>query len=332
MASQRFFDIVVSGPDMSGTSSQVGDIISYFEEKGLKVRDLRYGEADALFHAERFKDLNRDFRSLRECKEALKNGDMSPSETWGAFKEWEDLVARKPHRYGASCVENDVSTYINPESADVWVLEEPSKRGLVRMVDMNMSQFGSEHNPRIQGYSYGDDRFHEFKRFREPLRDAGRIIIRSRSEESGAYQIRDEDYLPSGIPFDEYVRIPGNELAFRNPPSIIFAVCAPGDWTEEEYKELKRQRSGDRALDDHELNPQYQLLVNRRYATDWLKEEFYKPAIERVGGGYDLPRFVSVRMYGLGKQGGRAPNSKEYINAAIRDVLDAMPEVKERLS
>ncbi|MBW2983242.1 hypothetical protein KY327_02970 [Candidatus Woesearchaeota archaeon] len=317
MSSKRSLDIVVSGPDMSGTSTQVGDIISYFEDRGLKVRDLRWGELDALFHAEAFKDLNRDFRSLREYEQAVKKGRVGSEDDLNRFYE----SARQLPR--ASSVRNEVSTYIDPESADVWVMEEPSKRGLVRMVDMHMSQFWASHDPFAQAFSYGDDRYHEFFRFRQAFRQSGRIIVRSRSEESATYQIEDAERLPNGISIDEYLQVPGNAKAVQHPPSLIFAVHAPVDWSEDEYKELKRQRETGRIPDDHELNVPYQLLVNRRYASNWL-QEFYEHADEVFGGG--VPRIAAIPMYGKD----RKPVEKEPIRTAIYNVLDVLPELKDR--
>ncbi|MFP4524713.1 MAG: hypothetical protein ACLFO2_05415 [Candidatus Woesearchaeota archaeon] len=317
MSSKKSLDIVVSGPDMSGTSTQVGDIIGYFEAKGLRVRDLRGGELDALFHAGAFNHINRGFRSLKEYELAVKAGREGSEDELGVFYKRALQLPR------ASCVQNDVSTYIDPESADVWVLEEPSKRSLVRMVDMNMSRFWASHDPFAQAFSYGDDRYHEFFRFRQALRKAGRIIVRSRSEESATYQIEDAERLPEGISVDEYLRIPGNATALRHPPSLVFTVHAPADWTEEEYKKLKRQRTGDRVLDDHELNIPYQLLVNSRYASDWL-QEFYEYADGLFDGG--VPGIASIPMYGKG----RKPVEKEHIRTAIYNVLDTLPELQGR--
>ena len=44
MVEEDFCDIVVGGPDMSGTSTQIKGIITYFKSKGLRVRDIRGDE------------------------------------------------------------------------------------------------------------------------------------------------------------------------------------------------------------------------------------------------------------------------------------------------
>ena len=61
-----FVDLVIGGPDMSGTSTQVNDIIEFFKSRGKAVRDLRGTEIEALFHAVMFSEYNDDYLSLSE--------------------------------------------------------------------------------------------------------------------------------------------------------------------------------------------------------------------------------------------------------------------------
>jgi len=63
---ENFLDLVIGGPDMSGTTTQIDDIINYFQEQGKIVRDLRGTEIDALFHAEVFFKYNKDYTNLQE--------------------------------------------------------------------------------------------------------------------------------------------------------------------------------------------------------------------------------------------------------------------------
>ena len=300
-------DIVISGPDMSGTSTQIRDVIGYFEGKGLVVRDLRGREFDAQFHAERFKVINKEFFSLESFEEsmfAIKND----AAVYDFYREARSLPM-------ASCVKNDVSTYIDPSSADVWILEEPTHRSPLRLVDMNMSKFHSSHDPSAQSYSYGVDRYHEYYRFRKPLLEAGKIVVRSRSEESAAYQVRDEEHLPGGLPHDGYLNIPGNALGFKSAPTDIFVVHAPIDWSADEYRRLKEERSDGRDLDDHEMNIPYQLLVNRRYGSRWL-EDLYEQASSLHGGA--VPRIHRIPMY----DEKRKPASKEVIREQVWGILE----------
>ena len=67
---------------------------------------------------------------------------------------------------------------------------------------------------------------------------------------------------------------------------------------------LKEKRSRGRRLDDHEKKVDYQLLVNQRYATDWL-ENLYKKGTKMYGGKmpeitrfniYDTPEEIDQKM------------------------------------
>ena len=125
----------------------------------------------------------------------------------------------------ASCVQNKSSTYVDPETADAWIFEEPTKRGagqVNRTIEQHRSQYGSSIDPIAAAYCHQVYRIDEFLRFREPLRKAGKIIIRSRSEESACYQIRDKKALPHGIDEKTYLSLPGHKIAFANPPTHIF--------------------------------------------------------------------------------------------------------------
>lgn len=69
----KFLDFVIAGPDMSGTSTQINDLIGYFKRNNLVVRDLRGTEIDALFHAEIFKILNSRFSSISELPKHIQS-------------------------------------------------------------------------------------------------------------------------------------------------------------------------------------------------------------------------------------------------------------------
>ena len=274
----KFIDLVVGGPDFSGTTTQINDIIEYFKTKKLSVKDLRGTEIDALFHAEKFSDINLGYSSLQEflnLNEAMHSGKNY------FFEQAYNLLSGRNNTTDllvASMIKNNCTTFINPESSDVWILEEPTRRGagqVCRVIEQNSSKYGSQ----LDGYSaalaHQAYRKDEFLRFRKPLRDTNKIIIRSRSEESACYQIYDEKSLHSGIKLEDYLNLPGHKIAFANPPTDIFVVCGPENWDKDEYLKLKSQRVGTRVEDDHEKNYSYQLLVNARYASDWL-DNLYK--------------------------------------------------------
>ncbi len=265
--SKEFIDLVIGGPDMSGTSTQINDMIEYYEDRGLKVRDLRGTEQDALFHAEQFHAFNQEYKSLDEfLNKGRFDGHDEDTVIYEIFKLANDLKL-------ASCIKNPITSYVDPNSADVWIMEEPTKRGagqVCRVIEQSRSMFGSEMDPYSAALTHQVYRIDEFLRFRGPLRDAGKIIIRSRSEESACYQIYDSTRLKGGISQENYLSLPGHKIAFSNPPTHIFIACAKSDWTKEQYLKLKEERSSGRILDDHELNVDYQLLVNGRYASSWL--------------------------------------------------------------
>lgn len=278
-----FLDLVVCGPDMSGTGTQITDIAKYFISKGYRVRDIRGTETDALFHAEEFQgQLPTSLKNLTHLRELPHSSEIYQRFLFYAHQKLsgggtnEDLQV-------ASMIKNSVSTFVNPESADVWIMEEPTKRGagqICRATEQNRSQYHDRMNGKAAAEAHSIYRTDEFLRFRRVLRQKGRIIIRSRSEESACYQIKDKDILPNGVPLDDYLNLEGHKIAFANPPGYIFVVCGPANWTEQDYLKLKEERSGGRFLDDHELNVAYQLLVNNRYATDWISR-LYEKGCER---------------------------------------------------
>jgi len=193
---EDFVDLVICGPDMSGTSTQIRGVMDFLRSRGSVVRDLRGTEISALFHAKRFRQYNRDFFSF---------GDFSigtDTESYSAFcsdavglleggETNEDLRV-------ASMVDNNVSTYIDSNSADFWIMEEPTKRGagqVNRVIEQNRSRFGSIIDPVAAAETHSVYRTDEFLRFRKVLREQGVGVIRSRSEESACYQIYDERFL-----------------------------------------------------------------------------------------------------------------------------------------
>ncbi len=293
-----YIDIVVSGPDMSGTSTQIKDIIEFFQIKGLKVKDIRGTEIDALFHAELFEKYNSNYLNLTQF---LKD-DSVPEEYKQDFREkaidlLEGCGGTNKDLKVASFVRNNISTYIDPDSADVWIMEEPTKRGAGqtnRVVEQNRTQFGGELDPVAAAYCHQTYRVSEFLRFRKILREKNKVIVRSRSEESACYQIYDENYLNNGIDRDTYIDLPGHKIAFGHPPTHLFFACAPEDWTVEQYITLKKERSDGRLNDDHEFNVHYQLLVNKRYASNWI-DDLYKDACTKYCS--KTPEMIKFSLY-----------------------------------
>ncbi|GEM_PF-1006578 len=303
----KFIDLVVGGPDFSGTSTQIDkDIIPYLQSKNMIVRDIRGNEFDALFHSEKFSKLNQNYLSLRQFLEdtnlSMLRDDTFSSKAWFVIKETmseflnRDMSKNTKNRlirqmYDAlegvgykndlriaSMVNNGITTYVNPLSADVWVGEEPTRRGagqVNRVMEQNRSKFGSKLNAESAVYMHQGYRDEEFLRFRGPIRENGLISLRSRSEESGSYQIYDEHRLHTGVKPDFYRSLPGHKTAFSHPPTHIFIVHGPLEWKVDDYLALREERTGKRVLDDHESNYSYQLLVNDRYASDWL-DQLYK--------------------------------------------------------
>ncbi|MBT4377048.1 hypothetical protein HOD29_06760 [archaeon] len=291
MKREKFLDLVVAGPDMSGTSTQIKDIINFFQNKEMIVKDLRGTETDALFHAENFSEINNFYLGVSDLPESVRKDFLLKTyELMSGGGTNQDLQI-------ASCVKNGLTTYINPNSAEVWVMEEPTKRGagqVNRTIEQNRSKFGDKMNPMAAALSHQIYRTDEFLRFRKAFRENNKIIIRSRSEESACYQIFDSKRLQNGIKMQDYLKLPGHEIAFKNAPTNIFAVCGPEDWTAQDYLELKKQRSDGRAIDDYENNFEYQVLVNKRYSSNWINE-LYEKGCEMYGG--IMPEITRFSIY-----------------------------------
>ncbi|MDP6641380.1 MAG: hypothetical protein QF381_02975 [Nitrososphaerales archaeon] len=289
-----FRDIVICGPDMSGTSTQIRDGIKYFQNKGMGVRDIRGTEIDALFHTRKFQrglsSAHDYFSSFGEFLDMANDcalvSTLSPRDfLWQAYELLSGGETNQDLSV-ASMVETPATTYIDPRSAEVWVMEEPSKRGAGqsnRVIEQHRSEFGMDINPVSAAMFHQGYRTSEFLRFRGPIRNVGGTILRSRSEESACYQVRDDKDLPGGISMDDYLNLPGHRIAFANAPTDIFVVCGPEDWTSESYLKLKERRGVGRSSDDHENDPDYQVLVNNRYASDWL-ENLYDKGCGLYGG------------------------------------------------
>jgi len=307
---EEFTDLVISGCDFSGTTTQLFGIADYFSSKNYKIRDLRGSEREAMFHSEAMKEFNQNQVSLGNF---LNNSGIHPFIQQEVVNELNKLMKLTDFKI-SSMVHNEISEYINPNSADVWMMEEPTRRGAgqtVRGYELYRSQFGSEMNPISAALAHQAYRSEEFHRFRKILREQEKIIIRSRSEESACYQIRDEINLPEGISREQYLSLPGHQIAFGNSPTHIFLVVGPENWKPEEYSELKSQRSGGRILDDHEKNVNYQLMVNRRYATDWI-ENLYEEGCKMYNG--KVPEITRFNIY----------NSKEQI---IQEMISKLESI-----
>jgi len=291
-----FIDLVIGGPDMSGTSTQINVLIDYFKSIGKRVKDISGTEIDVLFHAEIFREYNDNYLNL---KEFLLDKDVSEDKKKELVYKANDLLlglSLKPDLRISSMVQNDITTYIDPESADVWVMEEPVRRGsgqTVRTLENNRSQYNSEIDQISISFSHQVYRVDEFYRFRRILREKNKIILRSRSEESACYQINDAKLLPNGISKSVYVRLPGNKIAFSNPPTHIFIACSL-NMTKEQYVEAKLKRGEGRLLDDLEQNAEYQVLVNKRYSTDWL-DNLYKETCEKYKS--QMPEIIKFNMF-----------------------------------
>jgi len=288
-----FIDLVISGCDFSGTTTQLFGIADYFSSKDYKVRDIRGSEREAMFHSEAMKEFNQNYVSFGEF---LKDDTVSKERIIRAIEKLDDLMRLTDFKI-SSMVHNEISEYINPNSADVWIMEEPTRRGAgqtVRGFELYRSQFGSEMNPIAAALAHQAYRSEEFYRFRKILREEGKIIIRSRSEESACYQIEDKENLPDGISREQYLSLPGHKIAFGNSPTHIFLVVGPADWKQTDYATLKGQRCGDRILDDHEKNFEYQIMVNKRYATDWI-EKLYEEGCKMCRG--KVPEITRFNIY-----------------------------------
>ena len=311
-----FIDLVVGGPDMSGTGTQIEDIISFFQSKGKKVRDMRRTEVDVLFHAEIFSHINQNHVNLGSflSDESIDHDDKIAF-LWQAYELLSGGGTNEDLKI-ASCVKNLVSSYINPNSSDVWIFEEPTKRAAGqknRAIEQHRSQYESETDPIAAALSHQNYRIDEFLRFRRVLRQKGKIIIRSRSEESACYQIYHPQKLKNGISLKDYLSLPGHKIAFSHPPTHIFIVCAPKNWTKDEYLELKKQRSGNRLVDDYESKAEYQLLVNFRYASLWV-EKLYEVGCALYGA--KPPQIIRFDIY----------KPKEVIKLEMQKALETILE------
>ena len=71
---------------------------------------------------------------------------------------------------------------------------------------------------------------------------------------------------------------------------------------------MRKERGKGRFIDDHEANVDYQLLVNRRYATNWL-EELYEEGCGMYGA--KVPEVRRFDIY----------NSKQQIKKQMLDEL-----------
>ena len=314
---EELLDLVIGGPDMSGTSTQIGDVINYFQGIGKIVRDIRGTEIDALFHSQAFqKGVSRSWdkhylnfgQFLSEVEECKSVSTSLPRDFLEYVNNLLSGGRTNQDLRVASMVKNEVSTYIDPNSADVWIMEEPPKRGsgqVCRTLEQNRSKYGSSMDPVAAAVAHSVYRVDEFFRFRKHIKRS----VRSRSEESACYQIIDEEFLPNGIARDMYLDLPGHKIAFANPPSHIFVVCGPKDWTTKDYLELKEERNGGRMQDDHEKDAPYQILVNKRYASDWI-DNLYKEGCGRFG--VDVPEITRFNIY----------NSKDEIRRKMGLKLD----------
>ncbi len=323
-------DLVIGGPDMSGTSTQIVYVVDYLKQLGKRVKDIRGTEIDVLFHAEIFNEYNAGYVSLKEFLLDKNVSDEKKKEF--VYKANDVLIglSEKPDLRIASMVRNDITSYIDPDKADVWVMEEPVRRGAgqtVRTLELNKSQYGAETDQISSGFSFQVCRVDEFYRFRKVLREKDKIIIRSRSEESACYQINDANNLKLGISKNLYIQLPGNKIAFSFPPTHIFIVCGPENWTKdqfllttddsklvlEKYRDFRNKRSESRNnLDDFESNIDYQLFVNKRYAGKWI-DNLYVDACKKYNS--KMPEIIKFRIFDT-KEG-----IKQKMEAKMKEIL-----------
>ena len=103
----------------------------------------------------------------------------------------------------------------------------------------------------------------------------------------------------------DYLDLPGHKIAFRNPPTHLFVVCAENGWTVEEYLAMKKERGAGRFIDDYESHVNYQILVNERCRAGWLEDLYEKgcgmsgskmPLISRFSI-YDSKEEIKQKMY-----------------------------------
>lgn len=157
--SEKFLDLVIAGPDMSGTGTQIKDLINYFHTQGKIVKDIRGTENDALFHAKEYEEVHKGWISLAEAPTPIQRDfsyEAHKLMTGGGTNQ--DLKI-------ASMVKNPVTTYIDPNSADVWIMEEPTKRGagqVCRAFEQNRSQFGDSMDPVAAALAHQAYRSEEF--------------------------------------------------------------------------------------------------------------------------------------------------------------------------
>ncbi len=312
-----FIDLVIGGPDMSGTSTQIRDLISFFQSTGKIVKDISGTELDVLFHCEIFNDYNKNYLNLNEF---LNDSNVIENKKTKFILDATKLLQNLRL---ASMIDNDITTYINPDKADVWIMEEPVRRGAGqtnRVFELNRSKFCAKENQISNSMSHQVYRSDEFYRFRKILREKNKIIIRSRSEESACYQIYDKCLIKTGITKDKYINLPGNKIAFSNPPTHIFLVCNSEKWAlqkikstnkkniVEEYKKLITLRTGNRILDDFEKNIEYQLLVNKRYASNWINK-LYATGCSKHNS--NVPKIFKFNIY----------DSKENIKENMKNTI-----------
>lgn len=306
----KLVDLAIGGCDFSGTTTQINFINNFLESVGYKVRDIRGTEIDALFHAELFHKINQNHRNFGDfCED---NAISKNKKSNFVYNSNEFLNERKV----ASFVKNDISTYIDPNSADVWVMEEPTERGagqVNRVIEQNRSKWKSNFDPFSAALTHQVYRIDEFLRFRQPLRELSKIILRSRSEESACYQIYDPDFLPKGMSERKYLDLPGHQIAFKHPPTHLFIVNGPEKWNKKDYLKLKGERNANRVEDDHEKDVNYQLLVNRRYATSWL-EDLYSRGCGMYGG--KVPEIIRFDIYNSKEE------MKEEMISKLKDILE----------
>jgi len=281
-------DIVISGLDSSGTTTQVQDAIDYFQKNSSLVRDLRGSDIDALFHADKFDDFNSNHIDLESF---LNDPEIDESTK---LRIMNSLAMEIRKMRVVSFVKTDRTNYADPKKADVWVLEEPPRRGsglYCRVFEQNRAGFGLERNPLAEAHSHADYRVCEGHSYRIPARNADRIILRSRSEESTiTYQQFDEEKLSDGILWEVFIEFPGHEIAFGFPPTHILIAHGPENWTREDYVKFVESRSKDRIRDDFEKDVDRQLLVNARYAHQGFLESAYEKGCRRYGR--EIPEII----------------------------------------
>ena len=115
----KFLDIVVCGPDMSGTNTQIKGLVKLFQSKGMKVRDLRGTEIDALFHTSLFKTINKNYFSYAEFFTDKSTTSEMREKFLGVAAGCLIGGGTNQDLRVASMMQNKVTSYIDPNSADV---------------------------------------------------------------------------------------------------------------------------------------------------------------------------------------------------------------------